>query len=140
MDGKTVTFSGWKAVLVLVLLASVVGFRIATARSKLDTQGRAALERWVQDELVRSIVADPTKSLAERGAAVEAASAVTIRSLAVRGPLRNAVVRVELNPSPALPPGTGLVRSYHARYSEVTGWMHHGSATAMDWYLAALHF
>ena len=105
MDGKTVTFSGWKAMVVLVILASFAGFRIATARSKLDTQGRAALERWVQAELVRSIVADTTKSLAERGAAAAEASAVTIRSIAVRGPLSNAVVRVELNPSPALPPG-----------------------------------
>jgi hypothetical protein len=140
MDGKTVTFSGWKAVVVLVILAGFVGFRIATARAKLDTQGRAALERWVQAELVRSIVADPTKSLAERGAAAAEASAVTIRSIAVRGPLSDAVVRVELNPSPALPPDAGLVRYYRVRYSEITGWVHRGRATVMNWYLAALPF
>jgi hypothetical protein len=140
MAGKTVTFSGWKAVVVLVILAGAAGFRIATARTKLDTQGRAALERWVQAELVRSIVADPTTSLAERGAAAAEASAVTIRSLAVRGSLRNAVVRVELNPGPALPPGADLVRYYRVQYSEITGWVHRGHATVMDWYLAALRF
>jgi hypothetical protein len=65
------------------------------------------------------------------------ASSVTIRSLAVRGRLSNAVVRVELAPSPALPPGTALVRYYRMRYSEVTGWTHRGSATVLNWYLAA---
>ena len=140
MAGKTVTFSGWKAVLVLIIIAGAVGFRVMTARAKIDTQGRAALERWVQDELIRPIVADTTKPLAERAAAIEEASSVTIRSLAVRGSLHNAVVRVELNPSRALPPGTDLVRYYRAQYSDFTGWRHHGNATAIDWYLAAFHF
>jgi hypothetical protein len=140
MPGKSVTFSGWKAVVVLAVVAGAVAFRVVTARSRLDTQGRAALERWVQGELIRPIVADTTKPLAERAAAIEEASAVRIRSLAVRGPLRDAVVRVELAPGPALPPGTDLVRYYHAQYSDITGWRHHGNATAVDWYLAALHF
>jgi hypothetical protein len=137
MSGKTVTFSGWKAVLVLVLLASVVVFRVVTARAKIDTQGRAALEAWVQAELIRPIVGDTTRALADRGAAVAEATSVTIRSLAVRGPLNNAVVRVELAPSPALPPGTDLVRYYRMRYSVISGWTHRGSTTVLSWYLAA---
>ena len=128
------------AVLVLLCVAGAGAFRITTARAKVDTQGRAALERWLQAELIRPILADTTRSLAERGAAIQQASSVTIRSLAVRGPLSNAVVRVELAPNPALPPGTDLVRYYHAQYSDLTGWRHHGSATKMDWYLAAFSF
>jgi len=137
MSGKTVTFSGWKAVLVLVVLASVVVFRVVTARAKLDTQGRAALEMWVRGEMIRPILGDTTRSLTDRGAALAGASSVTIRSRAVRGRLDNAVVRVELAPSPALPPGTDLVRYYRMRYSEITGWTHRGSATVLNWYLAA---
>lgn len=137
MSGKTVTLSGWKAVLVLVVLGGVVVFRELTARTRIDTQGRAALERWVQAEVIRPILADTTLSLADRGAALAQASSVTIRSLAVRGRLSHAVVRVELAPSPALPPGTALVRYYWVQYSDLTGWMHNGDATVVNWYLAA---
>ncbi len=137
MPGKTVTLTGWKAVLVLVIVVGAVGFRVVTARAKLDTQGRAALEAWVQGEMIRPILGDTTRSLAERGAAIVKASSVTIRSLAVRGPLDDAVVRAELAPSPSLPPGTDLVRYYRMRYSEITGWTHYGRATVLSWYLAA---
>ncbi len=137
MPGTTVTLSGSKAVLALVVIAGVVGFRITTAEARLDTQGRAALQRWVQAELVRPILADTTQSPVEQASALTQASSVKIQSLSVRGRLSNAVVRVELSPSPALPPGTELVRSYRMRYSEVTGWMHQGSATVLNWYLAA---
>ncbi len=137
MPGKTTTLTGWKAVLVLVVVASVVVFRVTTARAKLGTQGRAALEMWVQQEMIRPILADTTRSLEERGADALQASSVTIRSLAVRGPLNNAVVRVELAPSPALPPGTDLVRYYRMRYSDLTGWTHRGNATVINWWLAA---
>ncbi len=131
------TLTGWKAVLVLVVVASVVVFRVTTARAKLDTQGRAQLEMWVQQEMIRPILADTSRSLLERGAAVLQASSVSIRSLAVRGPLNNAVVRVELDPNPALPPGTDLVRYYRMRYSDLTGWTHHGNTTVISWWLAA---
>jgi hypothetical protein len=137
MPGRTLSLTGWKAVVVLAVLVGVGGFRLKTTRTKIDTQGRAALEAWVQAEAIRPILADTTRSLSQEGAALSKASSVTIRSLAVRGPLRNAIVRVELAPSPALPPGTDLVRYYHMQYSQVSGWTHRGSATAMDWYLAA---
>jgi hypothetical protein len=137
MPGKTLSLTGWKAVLVLAVVVGVGGFRLTTARTKIDAQGRAALEAWIRAEAVRPILADTTRSLAQEGAALSKASSVTIRSLAVRGPLRNAVVRVELAPSPALPPGTKLVRYYHMRYSQTSGWTNRGSATAMDWHLAA---
>jgi hypothetical protein len=140
MSDKSVTLTGWKAVLVLVVVAGAMAVRITTARAKIDTQGRAALETWVQNELIRPILADTTRSLAQRGAAIEQASSVTIRSLAVRGPLSNAVVRVELAPNPALPPGTDLVRYYRAQYSLIMGWRHHGRASKWDWYLAAFRF
>jgi hypothetical protein len=134
---KTIRLSGWKAVLVLLIVAGVGGYRVTTARAKIDTQGRAALEQWVQMELVRPLLADTTRSLQEQGAAIAQASSVTIRSLAVRGKLSNAVVRVELAPNPALPPGTDLVRYYRMRYTTISGWTHHGSATKLSWYLAA---
>ena len=138
MSGKTVTLSGWKLVVGLIIVAGVAVFRVTTATTKLDTQGRDALERWVQAELIRPIVADKTQSLAQQGVALEQASSVTIRSLAVRGPLSDAVMRVELAPSPALPPGTDLVRYYLVHYSVVTGWIQRGRTNVLRWDLAAL--
>jgi hypothetical protein len=140
MSEKTVTLSGWKLVVGLIVVGGVALFRLTTAQTKLDTQGRAALERWVQAELIRPIVADKTQSLAQQGAALEQASSVTIRSLAVRGPLSDAVMRVELAPSPALAPGTDLVRYYLVRYSVVSGWIHRGRTNVLRWDLAALPF
>jgi len=49
----------------------------------------------------------------------------------------DAVVRVELAPGPALPPGTDLVRHHRVQHSVITGRTHHGSATVLSWYLAA---
>lgn len=136
MAGKTVKLSGWKAVLVLIALAGVAGFRLVTARATIPTQGRAALQRWVQDEVIRPILADTTTSLAQKDSALTQATAVTIKSIAVHGSLQKAVVRVELNPSPALPPGTKLVRYYRAQYSVISGWTHHGRSNAFEWYRA----
>lgn len=136
MSAKGVTLTGWKAVVVLLILAGVVVFRVTTARSKLDTQGRAALEAWVQGEIIRPILSDSTRSLVERGTAILQASSVSIRSLAVRGPLDDAVVRVELDPNPALPDAQ-LVRYYRMTYTEMGGWRHRGRANRLSWYLAA---
>ena len=140
MSSKTITLTGGKAVLVLILLAGILAFRVMTARAKIDTQARAALETWVQNELIRPILADTGRSLAERGAAIEQATTVRIQSLAVRGSLSNAVVRVELAPNPALPKGTALTRYYRMRYSQILGWQHKGRSNVVSWYLAALTF
>ncbi len=87
--------------------------------------------------MIRPILADSTRSLLERGVAIVGASSVTIREIAVRGPLDGAVARIELAPNPAFPPGTDLVRYYRVRYSEITGWTHAGRANVLSWYLAA---
>lgn len=138
MRGRGATITGWKAVVVLVALVAVGGFRVTTGHAKLDAKARSALTLWVQSEMIRPILADTTRSLAEKGAAALQASSVSVRSLAARGPLSNAVVRAELAPNPAFPPGTKLVRYYRMRYSQSSGWTLRGKATAVDWYLAAL--
>ena len=61
---------------------------------------------------------------------------VRIRSLSGRGSLDDLVVKVELEPSADLPPGTELVRYYRMEYSSITGWRHRGDATALSYYLS----
>ncbi|HKI96164.1 MAG TPA: hypothetical protein VJ992_12830 [Gemmatimonadales bacterium] len=135
-----VKLSGWRLLLALVVVAGVGVYRVETAHAKLDTQARARLQRWVQAEVIRPIIADTTKTLAEQGAALEQASTVTVKSVAVRGPLSDAIMRVELNPSPALPPGTPLVRYYRTHYTDGIGWFHDGNSTRLLWDLAALRY
>lgn len=137
MSAKTIRLSGWKAVLALIFLAGGWVLWQAHARTQIDTQGRARMERWVQAEVIRPLLKDTTQSLAEQGAALEQASSVKIRSLTIHGPTNHAVVRVELAPSPALKPGTKMVRYYRVRYSSISGWTPAGPTTALAWYLAA---
>ena len=137
MSGKTVKLSGFKAVLLLIVLVGVGGYRFVHGRTKMSTQGRAELTMWVKDQVVRPLLRDTTQSVAEPGnAALAAMTAVKIKSLQVHGPLNRAVVRVELEPSPALPAGTPLVRYYLMQYSDLTGWRIVGKAYAYNWYLA----
>lgn len=137
MSGKSVTVTGWKALLVLVILVGAVVVRVSTARAQLDTQGRIALEAWVRGEVIRPILADSDRNVLERGAAVLQAATLKIRSIEARGPLDDTVVRVELEPNAALPEGTDLVRYYRMGYSGITGWTHEGSANRLSWILAA---
>ncbi len=137
MPGRSMTLTGWKAAVVVAVLMGAGVVRVKTSRTKIDAHGRRELETWIQGKLIRPALADTTRSLSERGAALLKASSVTIRSLEVRGPLSNAVVRVELAPSPALPTGTDLVQYYRMRYSRISGWTPRGKATKLSWYVAA---
>ena len=64
------------------------------------------------------------------------ASKLSIRKLDAHGPLDDVVVRVELERSPAFPPGFELVRYYRMRYSSLTGWSHRGPGSALSFWLA----
>ena len=136
MSTKTVTLTGWKAVAAIVVVLGFVGFRMVTARRALDTEGRQVLEEWIAGELIRPILADSARALEERGEAVLAASKVRIRSMSGHGSLDDLVVKVELEPSADLPPGTELVRYYRMEYSSITGWRHRGYASAVSYYLS----
>ena len=136
MSNNSITLTGWKAVVVLVAIAGFVGFRWITARDALNTEGRQVLEEWIAMELIRPILADTARALGERGEAVLGASTVRIRSMSGRGPLENMVVKVELEPSSELPPGTELVRYYRMEYSTLTGWRHRGNGSALSYHLA----
>jgi hypothetical protein len=47
MSSQSIQLTGWKAVVVGVLVVGAAGYRMVTARTTLDTQGRQALEQWV---------------------------------------------------------------------------------------------
>ena len=47
MSSQSIQLTRWKAVVVGVLVVGAAGYRMVTARTTLDTQGRQALEQWV---------------------------------------------------------------------------------------------
>jgi len=53
MSSQSIQLTGWKAVVVGVLVVGAAGYRMVTARTTLDTQDRQALEQWVAGELRR---------------------------------------------------------------------------------------
>ncbi|MHB1192717.1 MAG: hypothetical protein ACYC6F_06685 [Longimicrobiales bacterium] len=133
----TFTLTGWKAVVLILVVVAFGAFRFTRARAALEGDGRGKLEAWIVGELQRPLLADTTLALAEKGSALlEAAAAVGIRTLDARGPFDDVQVRVELEPNPALPPGFELVRYYRMRYSSLTGWSHKGRGSAMTYWLA----
>ena len=136
MSAKTMKITGWKAIPLIIVVVGFGIFRFVSARQALDTQGREALEDWIAGELIRPMLADSTTPLAERGEAILGAVQVEIRGLSAVGSLEDMVVRVELEPNEAYPPGTELVRYYRMTHSLVTGWRHRADASALTYYLA----
>ena len=130
MSNQSIQLTGWKAVIVGVLVVGAAGYGMVTARTTLDTQGRQALEEWVAGELQRPLLNDESLSLEEKGQALLDAGDVEIRSMKARGRLDNLVVRIELEPGDHLPAGTELVRYYRMEYSTISGWRHRGNTTA----------
>jgi hypothetical protein len=60
-----------------------------------------------------------------------------IRSLSARGdPDSHLIVRVEVEPTTAKPPGFANVLYYRLNYSPLTGWSNQGRATAEEYYLS----
>jgi len=136
MSTVTFRFTGWKAVALIVALVAFAAFRATRARSAMNGQGREVLESWIVGELQRPLLADTTLTLAEKGEAVLRLSTVSIWTLDARGPLDDVVVRVELEPNPAFPPGFELVRYYRMQYSSLIGWSYKGPGSALTFWLA----
>ena len=135
MSEQQIQLTGSKALIVGVLIVGLMALRSFNAATTLDTQGRDTLQEWVMLELQRPILADESLSLEAKGEAVLKAGNVRIASMKAKGPMDDLVVRIELEPSPDLPPGTELVRYYRMEYSTITGWRHRGNATALSYYI-----
>jgi hypothetical protein len=145
MSEPSVQLTGSRAWVVAVLIIGLIALRSFNARTTLDTQGRETLREWVALELQRPLLDEASAGMESgemdeaamegQAQAILAAGDVRIASMRAKGPLDDLVVRIELEPSPGLPPGTERVRYYRMEYSSVTGWRHRGDATALSWYL-----
>ena len=135
MRQTTIQLTGMKAVLALVALFGIVGFQWVSADKSLPTEGRTVLENWIQLEFQRDILDDSGSGLEERGEALLGATEIRIASLSAHGSPDDLVVRVELRPDPAIPPGTDMTRYYAIEHSVLTGWGTPNHASALSYYL-----
>lgn len=136
MSQSGIQLTGWKAVAVLVVVLGFGAFRYVTARQSLQGQGREALEEWVRLEVQREILAEEGEPGVEMATALVEAEEIRIQELSGRGSLDDMVVRVLLEPHPALPGEPGLTRYYRMSWSRTAGWRHRGDASALAYHLA----
>ncbi|MCU7960760.1 MAG: hypothetical protein KZQ58_12360 [gamma proteobacterium symbiont of Bathyaustriella thionipta] len=131
-----IKLNGWGAVIAIIAMIVFVVFRYNTASHELQTQGVEALKTWVAAEYSRYHLARKDASLQEKADALISAADIEILSINERGPLDSPIVRVELAPNKAHPPGTPYVRYYHMEYSTLAGWRHKGDASVWRYRLA----
>ncbi len=133
MSQTAVRLPGMKAMLAVIALIGLVGFRWASVVETLPNDGREVLERWIQLEFQIEFLDDEAPN--ERQGAIDKTRAVKIEALSAHGRPDDFVVRVRLQPNAAIPRGTKLTRYYSLQHSEGVGWQAPGRATAMDYYL-----
>jgi hypothetical protein len=131
-----IRLKGWQAVVVLLAIVAFLGFRFATARATVGTEGAEVLRQWVAAEYQRYHLDRTDLSDEERARVLLATDSVRFRTVSGRGSPDDMVVRVEIEPSSAHPPDTPYVRYYRMEYSTVTGWHHRGNVTALAYHLA----
>ena len=133
-----IKLTGWKAVLVALVVLGFLGFRYTTAVQTLDTDGRQAISEWVAAEYQRYHLARTDLSEGDKAALLLKTESVDLVSLEARGRPERMAVRVEIEPNVAHPPGTPYVRYYTLEYSTVTGWRHKGDITALQYHLTSI--
>jgi hypothetical protein len=126
--------TGWKAVVLIIVVLGLGGYRLASARSSLSDEGTDVLKTWVSTEYQRYYLAQDDLSQDEKARFLIGAAEVEFRSVSARGSGDNIVVRVEIEPSEFQPPGTKLVRYFRMEHSMITGWRHRSDVTAFSYY------
>lgn len=136
MDQKQIRIKGLPAVLIIVALAVFAGFRLLRANTTLDTDGADVLRQWISAEYARYHLDRVELTDEERAVFLLATDSVEFSSLTARGRPDHTLVRLEILPGTAHPPGAATVRYYQMSYSTVTGWHLDRERSALSYYLA----
>lgn len=129
--------SGPSALLAVVVVVGVGGFRALTARASLDVEAREQLEQWLVgrytgEYLATMDQANPTEADAD---SLLVRSKPEIVDLRARGTRKDMIVRSEIRIG-GRPPADGKpVRYWRMEHSMLTGWRLRGEVTALSYYL-----
>jgi len=128
--------TGWKAVVAIVLLVLIVGYKYTTAITALDTNGKKVIQDWVASEYQRYHLARTDLSDEEKGAILLHTKSIELVSMTARGGLDSMSVRVVIGENEAHPDGMEYIQYYKLKYSSVSGWQHSRTITALRYYLS----
>jgi hypothetical protein len=146
MGETRIELTGWKAIVVAVIILAVTGFRIYSRFPTVSDDGRAALRTWLVKDYTGRGVKDLAKRVAEyrAGAPVEDLPAVAAEpnvefvSLSAHGWRDAMVVRSEISVDGGPPPDGQPVRYLFLTTKFDGGWMVLSESDSVRYYEALL--
>jgi hypothetical protein len=143
MTKPEIRITGWKAVVVLLIILAFAAYRFQAARATLPTDGADELKLWLSSEYIseglpaleQAIAANDSASVNDMTNEILSRDRVTFRKIDARGAFEDIVVRVDIQVDGGAPPVGSPVRYFRMRYSTITGWMMDYETTAIAYYL-----
>jgi hypothetical protein len=141
MSNKEVEFklTGGKALIGAVLIMLFGIWKYQAANQALQSQGVEEIKQWLISEYSTyhmATLSDFSLPGEERTALLDAIQNISFRSVSARGPRDGMIVKVEIQPSIAVPPGSALTRYYEVSYSALTNRItYERDASALSYHL-----
>ncbi len=143
MTKPEIKITGWKAVVVLLIIVAFAAYRFQAARATLPTDGADELKLWLSSEYIAEGLPAPEQAIESNDSAAVSNMAnevlsrdrVTFRKIAARGLMDDIVVRVDIQVDGGAPPVGSRVRYFRMHYSTITGWIMDYETTVIAYYL-----
>lgn len=133
-------FSGWTVRLgamgLLGLLVVIV--RAYLVFSDLDPQGAEVLRSAISHEYRSYQLARNDLDGDARAHLVASAAEIHFRQMSAHFDGKQLIARVELEPNPAAPPNSPMVRYFRMEHSPLTGWVYVSTSSALSYYTAPI--
>ena len=134
---------GTNAIIVLVVLIGIFGYKYYSAQSTLATEGADELKFWLSGEYKTNALADfksfeskveNPKDIEKRALKIIDAGKVEFLSLKARGASKDIIVRAEISVNGKPPENGKAVRYFRMEYSMLTGkWYVRRETTAFSY-------
>jgi anti-sigma-K factor RskA len=144
MSEVKIRVTGWKAIVVLLVVAAFVGYRYYAVQTTLETAGADELRFWLSAEymaqglpgLEEAVESGDAVAAEEQARELVARDRVEFTEMGARGAPDDLVVRVRIRVDGRTPPDGREVRYFRMRHSTVTGWRMRAETTKLGYYLA----
>jgi hypothetical protein len=135
--------TGWKAVVVLLMIFAFAVYRFQAARAALPTDGADEIKLWLTSEYIsaglpaleRAVEANDSAAVADMSNEILSRDRVTFRTISARGAFDDLVVKVDVRVDGVAPPVGDRVRYFRMHFSTVTGWIMDYETTAVAYWL-----
>ena len=143
MSDIKLRLTGWKALVVIAIVAAIAGYRFLAVRTTLETEGADELRMWILADYSRQGLPALEQALESGDAAAAEAQAnqliansrIQFTEMSARGSPDDLIVRVKIRVDGGLPPDGKEVRYFRMRHSTVLGWRMTRETYALAYYL-----